>query len=181
MARGIEHIGVTVPDVVTATRFFEDVFNAKLLYDHLPKGSTPIGGSDAEMRLGVPPGAVITTVRMLVLPDGPNIELFEYAGIEQALPARPCDLGLQHVSFYTDDMEASCARIVAAGGTVLVGPSPFGLEPEIGEGGQWCYARTPWGMTIELTTFPTKQGYESKTDLRRWRPGAGSRESEPAR
>jgi hypothetical protein len=41
---------------------------------------------------------------------------------------------------------------------------------DAGPGNRYLYARTPWGSTVELVTYPSPQAYEATTDLRRWRP-----------
>jgi hypothetical protein len=32
------------------------------------------------------------------------------------------------------------------------------------------YARTPWGLTVELISYPASMAYEQHSDARRWRP-----------
>ncbi|PAX84883.1 glyoxalase, partial [Streptomyces albidoflavus] len=76
--RGIDHIGLTVPDLEGATRFLADALGAEVLYDTLPAHRGPVGGPETEQRLGVPPGTRQLAIRMLALPDGPGIELFAY-------------------------------------------------------------------------------------------------------
>jgi catechol 2,3-dioxygenase-like lactoylglutathione lyase family enzyme len=110
-------------------------------------------------------------MRMLCFPDGPSVELFEFDAPDQRSAVIPSDLGLQHLALYADDIEATCALVVAAGGEVLGDPAPIELPLEAGPGNKWCYTRTPWGMTIELITFPGPMGYEATTALRRWKPG----------
>ena len=102
-----------------ATQFFADAFGAEALYDMLEE---PLGGPDVEVGLGVPRGAVITAVDMLRLGNGPNIELFTYAGVAQSDPVRPNDFGLQHICVYLDDIDAAADRLAAAGGTLLSKP-----------------------------------------------------------
>jgi len=164
--RAIEHVGMTVPDMEAATQFFADAFGAKHIYDMLEE---PLGGPDVEAGLGVPKGAVITAIRMLRLGNGPNIELFTYAGVAQGEPARPNDFGLQHICLYVDDIDTAADLFAAAGGTLLSRPGdlPGG---DAGLGNRYVYARTPWGATIELVTYPSSQAYEVRTELRRWRP-----------
>lgn len=173
MANGIEHVGITVPNIDRAVRFFEEALGARVLYEHWPLGSEPFGGEEAERMLGVSPGAAIVRACMLYMPGGPNIELFEYASERQRPAVRPSDLGIQHISFATDDIQASCDRIAAAGGEVLVGPRDFPIGLEAGPGNQWCYTRAPWGMTIELTTILSPQGYERDINIRRYKPTVG--------
>jgi hypothetical protein len=33
--RGMDHVGITVPDLDAAARFFEEAFEAKPMYDHI--------------------------------------------------------------------------------------------------------------------------------------------------
>jgi catechol 2,3-dioxygenase-like lactoylglutathione lyase family enzyme len=168
--RAIEHVGITVPDMEAATAFFAEAFGAEYLYDMLDE---PLGGPAVEAGLGVPQGAVITAIRMLRLGNGPNIELFTYTGVAQDDPVRPNDFGIQHFCLYVDDIDAAAARLAAAGGTLLSEPGdlPGG---DAGPGNRYVYTRTPWGSTIELVTYPSPQAYESRTELRRWRPPASS-------
>jgi catechol 2,3-dioxygenase-like lactoylglutathione lyase family enzyme len=170
ICRGIEHVGVTVPDIEAATGYFAEAFGASVLYDHMPLGTSPWCGDAPEQQLGVPVGTCVLAVRMLRMPDGPNVELFQYTVAGQRSSARPCDLGLQHLALYVDDIDIACDRVRSAGGEILLGPRPFQLEMEAGPGNRWCYTRTPWGMTVELMTFPAPQGYEAHTAIRRWRP-----------
>jgi catechol 2,3-dioxygenase-like lactoylglutathione lyase family enzyme len=173
VVKGIEHIGITVPNVDEATRYFAEAFGAELLYDTHPRGSEPFRGRELQTLVGVPAGTELITFRMLRLPDGPSIELFEYSTPDQRPAVSPADLGLQHVAFYVDDIDRACERIRESGGEVLVGPQDL-PGPEAGTGNKWCYTRAPWGMTIELVTFPSPQAYEAVTDARRWKPGSAA-------
>ncbi len=166
--RGIEHVGLTVPDMDEATAFFEEAFGAEFLYDMLTE---PLGGPAVETGLGVPQGACIQVIRMMRLGNGPNIELFTYQGVDQRDPVVPSDFGLQHFCVYVDNIDAAAERIQQAGARLLSQPSdlPGG---DAGPGNRYLYARTPWGSTIELVTYPSAQAYESSTVRRRWRPEA---------
>ena len=164
--RAVEHIGLTVPDLEQATTFFAEAFGAQKIYDMI---SEPLSGPAIEKGLGVPQGAVIEAIRMLRLGNGPNIELFTYSGVAQRNPVVPCDYGLQHFCVYVDDIDAAAAQLEKAGGTPLSAPGdlPGG---DARPGNRYLYARTPWGSTVELVTYPSPQAYEATTDLRRWRP-----------
>jgi catechol 2,3-dioxygenase-like lactoylglutathione lyase family enzyme len=168
--RAIEHIGITVPDLEQATDFFMDAFGAEKIYDMLDE---PLAGSAVEIGLGIPQGARIEAIRMLRLGEGPNLELFTYSGTAQREPVVPSDYGLQHFCVYVDDIDEAATRLEKAGGQLLSAPGdlPGG---DAGEGNRYLYARTPWGGTVELVTYPSPQAYESHTSLRRWRPPAGS-------
>ncbi|POM27650.1 Glyoxalase-like domain protein [Actinomadura rubteroloni] len=148
MSRGIDHIGVTVPDLDAATRFFVEAFDAAVLYDTLRRDDGP----DTGRGLGAP---AEVAVRMLALPGGPGIELFAFR-----TPRRdPGDLGRQHIAFYVDDIEAAAARVSRAGGIPLGDPRPGG--------NRFWYARTPWGGTLELLTHADPRPREQATDRRR--------------
>ncbi|GAA4783041.1 VOC family protein [Actinomycetospora chlora] len=172
--RAIEHIGLTVPDLEAATAFFADAFGAEQIYDMIDR---PLSGPAIEAGLGVPRGATIEAIRMLRLGNGPNLELFTYSGVAQREPVVPSDLGMQHFCVYVDDIDAAAARLEKAGGTLLSAPGelPGG---DTGPGNRYVYARTPWGSTVELVTYPSPQAYESTTSLRRWRPVAGADHTE---
>jgi len=167
--RGIDHIGLTVPDLEAATRFFIHAFGASVLYDALPRSSPGRRGAELESRLGVPDGTIQLAIRMLSLADGPSLELFEYRSPVQAVAAVPSDYGWQHVAFYVDDIEGVADAVIAAGGITLGEPRPL-VHLEAGPANRFLYCRTPWGSTLELITYPDPQPYELNTQRRRWRP-----------
>ncbi|MER6814204.1 VOC family protein [Spirillospora sp. NPDC000708] len=167
--RGIDHVGVTVPDLEAATAFFGAVLGARPLYDTLRREDGPVTGPETERRLGVPAGTEEVAMRMLRLPNGPGLELFEFRGTERRPPALPSDFGWQHVGFYVDDLDGA-ARSVADAGGVLLGEPQRLPGPEAGDRNRYQYARTPWGSTFELLTYPDPQPYEKDTADRRWTP-----------
>ncbi|MFP7364199.1 VOC family protein [Corynebacterium callunae] len=164
--RGVEHVGLTVPNMDKATRFFEEAFDAVVLYDMLTE---PLAGPAVESGLGIPSGAQIEAIRMMRLGKGPNIELFTYSNTEQRRPVTPNDFGIQHICIYVDDIAAAAQQFEKAGGTLLSQPVDL-PGADAGPGNQYLYARAPWGSTIELLTCPSPQAYEAHTELRRWRP-----------
>ncbi len=169
--RGMDHIGITVPDIDAATRFLTDAFDAILLSESIKRSDQPFAGPEAETMLGMPPGTMVVAMRMMRLANGPGIELFEMRGPEQRPPARPSDFGFQHLAVYVDDMDYALQRFVAAGGTMLTGPNEL-LGFERGRGNLWCYGRTPWGSVVELITYAGLDEYAATTPLRRWTPAA---------
>ncbi|MBW8482308.1 hypothetical protein [Actinomadura parmotrematis] len=52
--RGIDHVGVTVPEIGRATAFFAAVLDARVLYDALRREDGPNDGPATERRLGEP-------------------------------------------------------------------------------------------------------------------------------
>ncbi|WP_432565618.1 VOC family protein [Kineococcus sp. SYSU DK003] len=167
---GIDHIGITVPDIEEATRFFQSAFDAELLYESKALSEEPEEGAETEQTLHLLPGTKIRAVRMMRLRYGPGVELFQMEAAEHGAPARPSDYGLQHFGIYVDDLEAAISQVEAAGGTMFTRPQALMFDPEAGPGNDFCYGKTPWGSVIELLTYPSPMPYEKNTPLRRWRP-----------
>jgi len=167
--RGIDHIGITVPDIEQATLFFEHALGAKILYRSVEPDDDNIDNASQEKTLRLFPGTRIRAIRMLSLPHGPGIELFEMHGPEQQPAARPSDFGLQHFAVYVDDFTQAIANFTAAGGEMFTEPKPLTFPDERGEGNAFCYGKTPWGSVIELIAWPSPMPYEKYTQLRRWK------------
>jgi catechol 2,3-dioxygenase-like lactoylglutathione lyase family enzyme len=163
--RGVDHVGITVPNMELATAFFVDVLGCELLYEREPPGDdTP------RDRLGVPPGSRIQGVRFLRCANGANIELFEFYSPDQREEfPRPSDVGIQHLAVYVDDLDAAAEHLRRHGVNLMSGPNPL-PGPEAGEGNRFIYARTPWGLTVELISYPAPMAYEHHGEAGRWKP-----------
>jgi catechol 2,3-dioxygenase-like lactoylglutathione lyase family enzyme len=164
--RAIDHIGITVPNLDDAQRFFENVLGAEFLYDMLPG---PVSGPVFEQAIGVPKGTVLNAIRMMRLGNGPSLELFSFVSDDQREPVRPSDLGVQHFAIFVDDIEAVAKRVEDHGGKVLgqIDRLP-GLDA--GPNNRFVYTQTPWGGRMELVDIPSPQAYRAVTKLRRWQP-----------
>ncbi|WCM61983.1 VOC family protein [Paenibacillus sp. LX16] len=169
--RGIDHIGITVPDVEQATTFLQDAFGADICYDALNKQQPPQEGKQAEQQLGLKRDARIIHIRLLRIHEGPGIELFQLENTPQAPATQLADYGLQHFAIYVDDMEVAAARFQQAGGTLLSRPHALtGIEA--GARNQFVYGRSPWGMIIELISYPDGIHYPQESEVYRWTPPA---------
>src|SRR3712207_5337877 len=105
--RGVDHVGITVPDIEQATAFFVDVLGCELLYEREP----PRDDSPRD-RLGVPPGSRIQAVHFLRCASGANVELFEFYSPDQREDfPRPSDVGIQHLAVYVDDLDRKSTRL----------------------------------------------------------------------
>ncbi|MGP9694295.1 VOC family protein [Brachybacterium sp. AOP25-B2-12] len=168
LPRGIQHIGVTVPDLDAATRFFVDGLGAKIAYDGLTEKDPAREGAEVEHQLGLPSGAAIHRQRMIVIGEGPSLEVFEISG-PQREAAGLADIGLNHIALYCDDLPGSLERLVAAGGTALSeihGNSRHEDSPGNGS----VYVKAPWGMLIELQTIPAGHYYGDDSQAEVWMP-----------
>jgi catechol 2,3-dioxygenase-like lactoylglutathione lyase family enzyme len=171
--RAIDHVGITVPNIEEATKFFVDAFGGEVIFamDSHRDTTDPAVMAQEQAKLGTRPGARWTRTLVLRLGEGPSIELFEYDDPGRLPPPTPGDLGIQHFGVYVDDIERVADQVVAAGGRRLEGPTLLpGLES--GDGNAWLYTMAPWGGIIELVSYPSPQAYEEQTDVRRWRPPA---------
>lgn len=147
---GSDHVGFTVPDMEEATRFLVDVIGCEVVFEIGPF----VSDDDwMQVHLGVHPRAVIKTLRMLRCRNGPAFELFEYDldGAAQIPPANS-DVGAAHLGFVVDDMAAAVAHLKAHG--VEVQGDPTTMEEGPSEGLTWVYFRAPWGMQLELVSYP---------------------------
>jgi catechol 2,3-dioxygenase-like lactoylglutathione lyase family enzyme len=151
--RGIDHVGLTVPDIESASRFLEEALGAIPLYDLQAADAPPMAGRLAEKQLGLPTGAKVVHMRLLRVGDGPSLELFQFTDALQRGAAALPDYGLQHIAFYVDDIDEAAARFEAAGGELLSSPNPAS-GPEAAPRNHWVYGRAPWGTLIELITYP---------------------------
>lgn len=169
LPRGLNHIGLTVPDLDQATEFLKQGLGASWCYDGLTRDDPPRSGAEVERQLGLPRGAAIVRQRLFRIGNGPNLEVFEVINPEQRKPLGLGDVGWNHLSFYCDDIEASLKRLVAAGGQALSevhGNSRHEDTPGNGS----VYVRPPWGGLIELQTIPAGNYYPEGSEADAWMP-----------
>lgn len=170
ITRGIDHIGVTVPDIEEATAFFKKAFHAKISYDNKKLGDEPQQGEDVEKTLGLKKGAKVIHIRILSFDNGSSIELFNYKDTEQREPVIASDLGVQHFAFYVDDIQQAAKYFVEAGGELLTEPGELLGDVENGAG-KFVYGRTPWGMLLELLSYdPNQLDYPEDSEAKRFTP-----------
>jgi catechol 2,3-dioxygenase-like lactoylglutathione lyase family enzyme len=163
---GIQHIGLTVPDIDEATRFFEQAFDAVTAMS-----TGPLEVDDAFMtdKLGVPAGRRIADIRVLRLGDGTNLELFQYVGEPAGEPLkRNSEVGGWHFAIEVDDIATATRRLRDMGLEVLAGPSHIDAGPM--EGLDWVYFRAPWGQFMELVAAAGPLGSERAGGPALWSP-----------
>ncbi|GAB3682812.1 VOC family protein [Angustibacter aerolatus] len=151
---GLDHVGLTVPDIEQATRFLVDVLGCELLYE-----LAPITGRGEWMRehLGVDPAAEVTHLRFFRCGSSPTLEVFQYAAPHQRLdPPRNSDVGGHHVALYVEDLDAAVAHLRDAGVEVLGEPTTSS-GPHLGQ--RWVYFLAPWGAQLELVSYPAGRAW----------------------
>lgn len=164
--RGTDHIGFTVPDLEEAIDFFVNVIGCEPFYE-----LGPFQAADDWMatHLNVDPRAVMRKLKFLRCANGSNFEVFEYASPDQRTEQpKNSDVGGHHLAFYVDDIDAAVAYLKNKGIRVLGDPTVRTAGPS---GGQtWVYFLSPWGMQMELVSYPQGKGYERETARRLWHP-----------
>ncbi|WP_448809767.1 VOC family protein [Agromyces bauzanensis] len=163
--RGTEHIGFTVPDLEAAHRFFVDVIGCEYVYT-----LGPFEHDDDWMaeHLNVHPRSVMRELRFFRCKHGPNFEVFQWEPADgQRDQPRNSDLGGHHLAFYVDDLDAAVAYLREQGVRVLGEPT---ASRNASEGQRWVYFLSPWGMQLELVSFPNGKAYEASSSVRLWDP-----------
>lgn len=169
--RGVDHVGFTVPDIEQAIRFFVDVIGCREIYALPPIGDA--AGDWMGTHLNVHPRATARAVRLLRCGHGSNFEIFEYSAPDQRreLP-KNSDVGGHHLAFYVDDFDAALAHLRRHDVRILGEPTVRNSGPSAGQ--TWVYFLAPWGMQLELLSFPNGKGYERTTPERLWHPAKPS-------
>ncbi len=137
--KGIDHVGIIVKDLAAAKAFFVDL-GLDVLGEWEVEGEPVV-----ERVIGL--ANVKNAAVMLRVPGGQtNIELVQFfspadEGGSQQLPANA--LGIRHISFAVEDIEAVVAKLKEKGTE---------LFSEIQElaGYRLCYVRGPEGIILEL-------------------------------
>jgi len=164
--RGTDHIGFTVPDLDQAVDFFVNVLGCEPFYD-----LGPFQAEDdwMEVHLNIHPRAVMKRLKFLRCKNGSNFEIFEYTAPDQKLEQpKNSDVGGHHLAFYVDDMDAAVEYLKSKGVRILGEPTVRTAGPS---GGQtWLYFLAPWGMQLELVSFPNGKDYEKDFAGKLWHP-----------
>ncbi|GGP11671.1 VOC family protein [Oceanobacillus neutriphilus] len=135
----IDHIGLIVNDLPAVKAFFLELGLREL-------GEAEVEGEWVEQIIGLP--NVKETVAMLEVPDGEaRIELIKFHspidGNDVQHP-QPNTLGLRHIAFAVENIEAIVAKLEKAGAEI------FGEIQNYENVYKLCYIRGPEGIIIEL-------------------------------
>jgi catechol 2,3-dioxygenase-like lactoylglutathione lyase family enzyme len=135
----MDHVSVVVEDLAGAIEFFE-----ALGLERGDEGS--VEGSEVDRIVGLE--GVRSDLVFVKTPDGHGrIELVTF----NSPPAQSGDsdapantLGLRHLCFAVDDVEAAVAAVQAKGAELVGEVVPYGNSYEL------CYVRGPEGIIVEL-------------------------------
>jgi len=164
---GIDHVGITVPDVPSAVAWFEDVLGCSSPLDFGPFADPT--GTFIQDLLDVHPRAVVERIQHVRCGDGPSVELFQYSSPDQDKTFRKnSDFGGKHIAFYVRHIDKAVARMEALGAHKLLGPLPVTDGPAAGQ--TINYFRAPFGTYIELISYPQGEAYAATAPIPLWDP-----------
>jgi catechol 2,3-dioxygenase-like lactoylglutathione lyase family enzyme len=164
---GMDHVGITVPDIDEAIAWFEDVMGCVAPLTFGPF-SDPTGTFMQDL-LDVDPRAVIHQITMVRCGRSANIELFQYSAPDQRTTfPRNSDWSGHHIAFYVTDIDAAVAYMVSKGAQKFLGPLSVTDGPAAGQ--SINYFRTPFGTYVELISYPNGMAYERDPSRPLWSP-----------
>jgi catechol 2,3-dioxygenase-like lactoylglutathione lyase family enzyme len=135
----MDHVGIVVEDLAAATAFFV-ALGLEL------QGEASVEGDWVDRVIGLK--GVQSQIAMLETPDGHGrLELTEFRAPksqdgDRDAPAN--SLGIRHVSFAVDDVDAVLASLRAHGGELV------GEVERYRDSYRLCYVRGPEGIIVEL-------------------------------
>jgi catechol 2,3-dioxygenase-like lactoylglutathione lyase family enzyme len=168
----VDHVGLTVPSLDAAARFYCDVFGGHELYRlgpfdaaDMPRMSEERDWTAAHLNVS---GARLAIAMISI---GPNLmlELFQYdqPAVRNEQPPRNCDLGGHHIAFKVENLEAAKDHLARHGCMVMAGPIVLDQGP--------CattrvnYVLDPWGNQLELVEYAS-QAFEASAPVKIYRP-----------
>jgi catechol 2,3-dioxygenase-like lactoylglutathione lyase family enzyme len=153
--RGVDHIGVTVPDLDIAHEFFTEVLGCEYLYRLGPFQHDDHWMSE---HLDVADDTVMRRLHFYRLGGQAVFEVFQYEAADQnPTPPRNSDVGGHHVALYVEDLDAAVAFLRRRGLRVCGEPTASS-GPSAGQ--RWIYFLAPWGMQFELVSYPGGKAFD---------------------
>jgi catechol 2,3-dioxygenase-like lactoylglutathione lyase family enzyme len=164
---GIDHMGITVPNAAQARRWFVNVAGCSGPLNFGPFADPK--GSLMKDLLGVRPRAVVEHISEVRCGSGSSIELLQYkAPGQNKTVARNSDFAGHHVAFYVTDLPKAIAYMDSRGVKRFMGPFPVTMGPAAGQ--SINYFKTPFGLYVELISYPNGMAYEQTAATKLWNP-----------
>ena len=173
---GMDHVGITVPDVAEAAEWFEDVMGCVAPLTFGPF-SDPTGTFMQDL-LDVDPRAVDPADHHAPLRSQRQHRAVPLHGARSAddVPENS-DWAGHHIAFYVTDIDAAVDYMVSKGVKKFLGPLPVTDGPAAGQ--SINYFRTPFGTYIELISYPNGMAYERDPSRPLWSPKRNGTDARP--
>lgn len=156
-----------MPDIAQATKFFVTVMGCREAMSFGPFRDDK--GNFMQDLLDVDPRAVLHKITELRCGNGSNIELFQYSAPDQKTTyPRNSDYAGHHIAFYVDDIARAAAYMKKKGLRTFFGPFPVKNGPAAGQ--TILYVLAPWGLQLELISYPNGMAYENTSKVKLWSP-----------
>jgi len=156
---GIDHVGLTVPDLDEAVEFYSNLLQASEIFRLGPFDSRELPGVDDKdwSQAFVNVADARFTLAMLELPNGSRLELFQYDRPTErvSVPPRNCDIGGHHIAFKVTDLDAVLSVGSQLGLKFMAGPISIDEGPAAGQ--RIIYVLDPWGNQLELVEYQRAQ------------------------
>ena len=161
--RGCDHIGLTVPNLDEAVKFFTEVIGCEYIFDGGSVSNTPKFMSES---LNVNPKASLRYC-FVRCKNGSNFELFEYESPDQKKEApKNSDIGGHHLAIYVDDIYSAVKFLKSKNLRIFGDVNEISSGPAAGS--SWVYFLAPWGLQMELVSFPNGKDYEKTSKRILW-------------
>ncbi|KAI0150777.1 Glyoxalase/Bleomycin resistance protein/Dihydroxybiphenyl dioxygenase [Xylariaceae sp. FL1272] len=151
MSHPINHIGLTVPDLVAATKWYTEILGFHIITPSIVSIRNPDGNDDPFMKISLslfPPELQKISTAFLTSGNGVGLELFEFE--PKIMEETKADIardykrgGVFHFAVTVPDFDATLDKAIQAGAKRIGG----GWETM---GSKFQYIADPWGNTIEL-------------------------------
>ncbi len=142
------HTNIVAHDAGKLITFYKTVFHCQSIGE-----ARDLSGEWLDRLTGLEEAHI--TGEHLLLPgygkDHPTLEIFSYDTLQASVPAEVNRPGMAHLAFEVDDVEATLAEIISAGGS-SVGELVTAAYPG-GREATFVYARDPEGNILELQSW----------------------------
>jgi catechol 2,3-dioxygenase-like lactoylglutathione lyase family enzyme len=164
--RGLDHVGMTVPNVEQAVAFYLEVFGGRVLYRMGPLDARDMprnGERDWTADFIDVPDAKVKFVGIRIA-ESLVLEIYEYERPASATRTAPAnaDLGGHHLALRVDDVEAAAHHLRSKGCRMMQGPIVVPGGPLLGSR-SW-YFTDPWGNYFELMEYRSMAFMEESHD-----------------
>jgi catechol 2,3-dioxygenase-like lactoylglutathione lyase family enzyme len=142
------HVNVIARDWRALAAFYTDLFGCVLV-----PPERDYAGPDLERGTGVP-GAALRGAHLRLPglgPDGPTLEIYQFAEMPEGLPAAVNRPGFQHIAFAVPSVAEARAAVLAAGGRAV--GEVVTLQTADGRYVTWTYVTDPEDNIVELQSW----------------------------